>query len=157
MKATCDGLPVAHDKPFAAAVVVWRRRRAGREYLVLHRAHQGPDYEGDWAWTSPAGARQPGEEVRAAASRELREETGLDLEVNGPLEHVTDEVALFEAEAPADAVVRIDEEHDRFDWVSLEQAMRRCLPDVVAEGFRIVDLEVSERDVSPMRPSAAGR
>src|SRR5215469_18151217 len=75
---TWDGLPVAPDEPYGAAVVV---RRPGpspdrAEYLVLHRAHRGPGYEGDWAWTPPSGSRQPGESVLPGAIRELAEETG---------------------------------------------------------------------------------
>jgi 8-oxo-dGTP pyrophosphatase MutT (NUDIX family) len=147
VETTWDGVPVASDKPFAASIVVWRQVRARREYLLLHRAHNGPDYDGDWAWTSPAGARQPGEETVAAARRELREETGLELAMQGPLDHVTDEVALFAAEAPANAVVRLDAEHDRFEWVSLEEGMRRCLPTAVAEALRVADSWSRTRDV----------
>ena len=78
---TYDGLPIAQDPPHGAAIIV--RRPApdapgGREYLVLHRAHHGPDYAGDWAWTPPSGSRQPGEPVLGAALRELAEETGLE-------------------------------------------------------------------------------
>lgn len=63
---TWDGLPVAPEPPHGACVVV---RRAAGEYLVLHRAHLGRDFAGDWAWTPPAGSRQPGEPVLAAALR----------------------------------------------------------------------------------------
>jgi 8-oxo-dGTP pyrophosphatase MutT (NUDIX family) len=137
VQTTWDGLPVAQDKPRAVAVALWRWTTSGREYLLLHRAHQGPAYEGDWAWTTPAGARQPGEDPRAAAERELLEETGLALPIAGPLEHVTDDVALFVAEASRDAEVRLDAEHDRFEWVTLEEGVRRCLPAVVGESLRI--------------------
>ena len=35
------------------------------EFLLLHRvAPGGPDYEGEWAWTPPAGARQPREDLK---------------------------------------------------------------------------------------------
>ncbi|NUR77478.1 MAG: NUDIX domain-containing protein [Thermoleophilia bacterium] len=139
METTWDGLPVAQDKPMAVAVVVRRGSPPRTEYLLLHRAHEGPAYEGDWAWTTPAGARRPGEEPRRAAERELTEETGLRLPIAGPLEHVTDDVALFVAEAPADAEVRLDAEHDRFEWVTLEEGVRRCLPAVVGESLRIAD------------------
>lgn len=47
--------------------------------LLLHRKHNGSAYEGDWAWTTPSGARLPGELVHACAQRELAEETGLTL------------------------------------------------------------------------------
>lgn len=137
METTWDGLPVARDKPFASCVVVWRGAPNAREFLVLHRHHGGPDREGDWAWTAPSGARQPGETPEEAARRELREETGLELPF-AAVGHATDEVALFVAEAPTDALVRLDPEHDRFEWVTFEEAVERCLPAVVGEAFRRV-------------------
>jgi 8-oxo-dGTP diphosphatase len=84
METTWDGLPVAPEPPFACAIVVWRERDGRREFLLLHRlAPGGPGFDREWAWTPPSGARQPGEEPDAAATRELREETGLD--VAGPV------------------------------------------------------------------------
>src|SRR4051794_22883875 len=79
MTHTWDGLEIAPDEPRGASVVVRRPAvgDAGMELLMLHRNANGPDFEGDWAWTSPAGARQPGEAVFPAALRELAEEAGL--------------------------------------------------------------------------------
>jgi 8-oxo-dGTP pyrophosphatase MutT (NUDIX family) len=147
MSFTWDGLPVAPDPPTAVAIVVWRWGNQGREFLLLHRmAPGGPDYEGDWAWTPPAGARQPGEPPDAAAARELREETSLDLQIT-PLPEAapSDNVALYLAQAPSDAAVGLDEEHDRFEWVSLEDALTRCLPAVVADGLASAAATIVER------------
>src|SRR4051794_11769779 len=78
METTWDGKPIAAEDPRGCAVLVRRRLAAGElQTLLLHRAHNGPEYEGDWAWTAPAGARFPGEPVLAAASRELAEEAGI--------------------------------------------------------------------------------
>ena len=72
LNQTWDGLSIAADTPTGATVVVRRRDLAGRlEFLLLHRNAEGADYEGDWAWTAPAGCRQPGEAVYPAALREL--------------------------------------------------------------------------------------
>ena len=65
--ATWDGLPVSDTDPRGASVIVYREGKAGLEVLVLHRAHRGPDFEGDWAWTPPSGARQPGENIDIVA------------------------------------------------------------------------------------------
>ncbi|HJQ51044.1 MAG TPA: NUDIX domain-containing protein [Gaiellaceae bacterium] len=135
METTWDGVPVAREPPFAACAVVWREGLGGREFLVLHRAHFGPNFAGDWAWTPPSGARQPGEEPADAAARELREETGLDL----PLERIEppdEEVALFLAEAPVGADVVLDPEHDSYRWLPLDEATLLCLPARVAHGLR---------------------
>ncbi len=129
-------MPVAREAPFACCVVVSRPSAGGeREYLVLHRVHFGPDFAGDWAWTPPSGARQPGEDPDAAARRELREETGLELPLLR-LEPLTDDVALYAVEVPASAEIRLDAEHDAFRWLPLEEAAALCLPEVVANGFR---------------------
>jgi RimJ/RimL family protein N-acetyltransferase len=136
---TWDGLPVAPDDPRGAQIVV--RRPAGPggaafEYLMLHRAVNGPGYEGDWAWTPPSGARLPGEPILAGAERELAEEAGLrgvplrPADLSGPW-------AVFAADVPPDALVTLDAEHDRFAWLPGDEAARRCLPAPVAVTFRV--------------------
>lgn len=116
-------------------VVVYRRTSFALEFLLLHRAHEGPDYEGDWAWTPPSGARQPGETVEDCAQRELYEEAGLRVQPL-PAASETDDWAVFYAEVELDAPVTLhDEEHDRFEWVSFEEASTRCRPAKVAHGI----------------------
>jgi 8-oxo-dGTP pyrophosphatase MutT (NUDIX family) len=137
MDETWDGLPVAGEPPYACCVVVWRQAAAGREFLVLHRAHFGPDFGGDWASTPPSGARQPGEDPGAAAARELHEETGLDLPL-GRVDSPNPDVALYVAEASAACEIFLDAEHDAHRWLPLEGAAELCLPAAVADGLRAV-------------------
>jgi len=136
LETTWDGLPIAPDNPRGAGVVVRRPGPAGPEFLLLHRAHEGPEYEGDWAWTSPSGARHPGEPVLIGAVRELAEEAGLDgLDVR-PVD-LSAGWAVFAAEVDAAAdVVMIDPEHDRFEWLPREAALARLAPESVADNFR---------------------
>ena len=44
-------------------IVVASRAPDGWRYVLLHRAHHGPEWDGDWAWTPPSGSRKPGEDV----------------------------------------------------------------------------------------------
>ena len=139
---TWDGLPVGDERPHGATVVVFRRADGRLEFLMLHRAHLGPDYEGDWAWTPPAGARYPGEPVASCARRELREEAGLELDVV-PTECGTANWHIYVAEAPPDAPVTVehDREHDRYEWLPAEVAIARCRPAHVRDTLRAaVDL-----------------
>ena len=134
---TWDGRPVSADPPHGVSIVVYRRADAGYEFLLLHRAHHGPDYEGDWAWTPPSGARLPGEPLDACAARELREETGLSLTPQ-PTDLGSPEWAVYLAEVEQDAPVTLDAEHDRYEWVTFDDALQRCRPAVVAGALRRV-------------------
>ena len=115
---------------FGAAVVVWRRGPdGGREWLVLRRRYAaGPE----WRWTPPSGLRERGESHDECALRELLEETGLELEV-ARTPCGSDDWPVYAAGAPARAQVRIDQEHDDFAWLPLEEAVGRCLPQLVAD------------------------
>lgn len=150
---TWDGLPVAQDEPHGATIVV-RRPVAGsagqHEYLLLHRAHYGPAYAGDWAWTPPAGSRQPGERVLPAALRELAEETGLQAEpADLRVADLSGVWVSFALDVPPGAAAHVDHEHDRLEWVSLAEAVSRCRPDVVRENIR--------RAAALLRPAIAFR
>jgi 8-oxo-dGTP pyrophosphatase MutT (NUDIX family) len=142
---TWDGLPVSGEKPSGSCVVVWRHGAREREFLLLHRRHAGgPGYEGDWAWTPPSGARLPGEGLLDAARRELVEETGLDI----PFEPVAVERAdwaVFAAEAPAGAVITLDDEHDRYAWMPAAEAVQRCMPARVGGSIAAVDTRLDRR------------
>ena len=133
---TWDGEPVSRERPHGATVVVASRAPQGWRYVLLHRAHRGPAFDGDWAWTPPAGSRKPGEDLTACAERELAEETGLQAT---PVPVLTGDVgwAVFALEVPWGTKVRADgTEHDRFEWVSYAEACRRCRPDVLVSSFR---------------------
>jgi RimJ/RimL family protein N-acetyltransferase len=131
---TWDGLEVAAEDPRGTTVVVRRPAGDSHEFLLLHRGHRGTDYEGDWAWTAPAGARQPGEAVYPAALRELAEEAGISGVDLLPVD-LSGRWAVFVADVPAaTAVDLIDPEHDRYEWLTAEQARERVLPKYVADG-----------------------
>jgi len=139
---TWDGIPVAKGPPYGASIVVYRSIGSHVEYLVLHRQHLGTDYEGDWAWGPPGGARLPGESVEECATRELAEEAGLDV----PLTRTnfgTASWAVFMVEVD-DAEIALSPEHDRYRWVDAEEAVSVCLPQVVAGPFISVQSTLGE-------------
>lgn len=134
---TWDGAPISPEAPYGATVIVYRRDRGRAEFLVLHRCIEGLAYEGDWAWTPPSGARYPGEEIDNCAARELREETGLNLPLRRT-DHGTEDWIVYLAEARRTDGVQLGAEHDRCEWVSAQEAVRRCLPEEVGRPFRLV-------------------
>lgn len=69
------------DRPFVGVgVVVWR----GDEVLLIERG-KGP-VSGNWSL--PGGKQELGETVRETAHREIREETGIDIDIVGLLDVV---------------------------------------------------------------------
>ncbi len=120
------------------AVFVWREAAGGREWLVLHRSLFDVEFEGDWAWSSPGGELEPSEEADRAARREVLEETGLELECErvdvdaGP-------AVVYLAQARGDAEVHLSSEHDRYEWLSTQEAATRCLPAWVGALFGELD------------------
>jgi len=129
------------DTTSGVAIVVWRRAPQ-LEVLLLHRSVFGEGFAGDWAWTTPGGAREPDEPPAATAARELFEETGLRLTCR-PVRSLVGasqpdvDVDVFAAEARHDEAIRLSDEHDRFDWVQPED-LDRCLPPWVGEMYREV-------------------
>jgi len=141
---TWDGKPASSEPPYGASVIVYRRIDRGLEFLLLHRAQAGPDYEGDWAWTPPSGARIPGEELEKCALRELKEESGLELRIR-KTDFGTEDWAVFMAEAPSNSLIRVglDNEHDRFEWMDLKKVRERCRPELVLNHIESVAAAIS--------------
>lgn len=129
----------ASREPGGAAVVVMTQSPSGRRFLILHRGPDDTHYvdEGDWAWGPPSGCREPDEDIAACAARELHEETGLRAE---PIPVAMRDIgwAVFCHEVPWGTKIQLhDGEHDRYAWVSFDEALARCRPETVADGIRL--------------------
>ncbi|WP_405944323.1 NUDIX hydrolase [Streptomyces sp. NBC_00932] len=109
----------------AAGCVLWRRAPAGGlEICLVHR----PKYDD---WSHPKGKLKPGEDTRAAALREVHEETGHDCAPGARLPTVRyrangrpKEVSYWAAEATAGEFTP-NSEVDRVRWLSPAAARAR--------------------------------
>jgi 8-oxo-dGTP pyrophosphatase MutT (NUDIX family) len=86
------------EREFSAGGLVYRRR--GGEVTVVLAGRRHPQ-SGALVWTIPKGHIEPGESSKTAAVREVREETGLEAEVEQPLGDITYWFARRDAEGRA--------------------------------------------------------
>ncbi len=136
--------------PHSAGLIMYRRTHGPLEVLLIHPG--GPFWaKRDLAsWSIPKGKIEAGEEVLAAAIREMREETGV--EARGPfiplgeIRHKSGKRVTafgFEGDCDANAIVSITTEvewppksgrfltvpeADRAEWFTLERAREKILP-----------------------------
>jgi 8-oxo-dGTP pyrophosphatase MutT (NUDIX family) len=112
-------------------IFVIRHRGGDWRVLALQRA---PDGKRPNSWETVYGKVESGERPESAAQRELREETGLTPEalynvtVSSFYLHASNTVQMcltFAAFVPDDAAVIISDEHQRSEWLSLEDACTR--------------------------------
>jgi 8-oxo-dGTP pyrophosphatase MutT (NUDIX family) len=129
----------------AGGVVLAELRPDAAVALVAHRSLRGT-----LQWTLPKGAQEAGETVTETALREVREETGLDVELIGPLDTIdywfvwTPEqtryhkfVHYFLMRAVGGDFARHDSEMEAAEWVGPEEARQRM---TFANERRLLDL-----------------
>ena len=118
---------------FSAGGVVIRRTPEGVEVVLAARRTR----KGDLAWGLPKGLVEPGEQPDQAALREVREETGLEAEIQESLgeisywyvwegERVRKKVAFFLMEATGGDLSLHDHEMEEVRWFPLAEAARRA-------------------------------
>lgn len=121
----------------AAGGVVLRLAGDELEVIVAGR-------ESDRTWVFPKGTPDPGETVEETAIREVREESGLDVEIVRPIgsidywfavpgERVHKIVHFFLMRPSGGDVSRHDHEYDEVRWVSVKDARRMLSYDTYRE------------------------
>jgi RimJ/RimL family protein N-acetyltransferase/8-oxo-dGTP pyrophosphatase MutT (NUDIX family) len=115
----------------SAGGVVYRHGEGGLEVVVCGRTGEG-------IWGLPKGTPEAGEDLTAVATREVREETGLEVAIQekigsisywfvrkeeGVRYHKTVHHYLFVPTGGSTA--DHDQEYDRVEWVPVEEACRR--------------------------------
>ena len=119
---------------WTVSVVVLRGDGAAAQTLLMRRTGSNAG-----TWCQVAGRIEPGEPAWRAALRELREETGLSPDslwsadylerFYEPACEVVSVVPVFVARVPIDAEPVLNDEHDAYRWLPLQDAV-----DVVSFG-----------------------
>lgn len=128
MPSTRARRPSRTRSAMAAGGVVLRGSGDAVEVVLTGRSS-------DHTWVFPKGTPDDGETIEETALREVREETGLDVEIRRPLgaveywfavpgERVHKVVQFFLMSATGGDVSRHDREYDEVRWVPAPEARR---------------------------------
>ena len=124
LQVPMDGLFLSPVPPWGASVLVVRNRT---DVLLLCKRGE---------WSPPAVTRLPDEPIASCGARALDEVAGLNLPL-WPLQDVDPAWTVFVATTTEKPVVRLGFGYDAFEWVSIENAQRRCTQ-LVAETLELV-------------------
>ena len=144
-------------KIVAGVVEVYVIRHNGGDWrvLVLQRS---PTASRPGSWELVYGKIDAGERPERGAVRELREETGLevralyDVTVNSFYLHATQTIQMsivFAAFVSDDSEVTLGEEHQRFEWLSVDEACDRFTWPRAARGLKDVWHLLARGDAGP--------
>ena len=128
------------------------------EYLLIRRA---PDRIYPGLWQCVTGAIDDGEEIPAAALREVAEETGFGravIEAFYDLEQVetfyseaNDELVtsiVFAVRVQPSAEPRLSHEHDGLRWAGREEALRLSVWPAYYESLLRIERDLADRDMA---------
>ena len=142
--------------PGVVEVYVIRHNGGDWRVLTLQRA---ADAKRPGSWETVYGKIDSGERAEDAAVRELSEETGLEVKalynvtVNSfylHAKHTIEMCIVFAAFVADDAEVTIGEEHQRFEWMSVEDACERYTWPREAQSLRDAHRLLRRGDAGPV-------
>lgn len=114
------------SKPYHLAVRAVIENQQG-QCLLLRRSNTCRSFAGKWEW--PGGKADEGETFETALLREVREETGLEVEITGvagaygfEMTHIRLVVLCMETTVTG-GTFKISDEHDDFAWVSIKDLL----------------------------------
>ena len=109
----------------AAGGLVWRQFNEGRKLIVIRRRRRQD-------WTLPKGKVKPGESWLKCAIREVREETGFDVEVESPAGwvcydtgEITKVVRYWNMKPMGESRFEDSEEVQSVHWMTPEEAVKQ--------------------------------
>lgn len=158
--------PIIHERrvkkgqtkivPGVVEVYVIRHNGGDWRVLALQRA---ADTKRPGSWETVYGKIDSGEVPEDAAVRELKEETGLDVKalynvtVTSFYLHATHTIQMcivFAAFVADDAEITIGEEHQRFEWLSVDEACERYTWPREAHALRDARRLLSQGNAGPV-------
>lgn len=148
--------PMTQIVPGVVEVYVIRHNAGDWRVLVLQRA---PDASRPGSWELVYGKIDAGERPERAAVRELGEETGLDVKalyditVNSFYLHTTQTIQMsivFAAFVAEDSAVTLSDEHQRFEWLTVDEACQRFTWPRAARGLRDARHLLAHGDAGPV-------
>ncbi|HUQ19177.1 MAG TPA: ATPase, T2SS/T4P/T4SS family [Gemmatimonadaceae bacterium] len=153
---TSSLFPVTSVIPGVVDVYVIRPQPDGWKVLVVRRAN---DTRCPGAWETVHGRIEENERPEAAAKREVREETGLDIErlynvtVQPFYLHMLETIQLavvFAAFVAEPAGVTLGEEHQAFEWLSVAEASNRFVWPREREALAQIQQLLGSGDAGPV-------
>jgi 8-oxo-dGTP pyrophosphatase MutT (NUDIX family) len=151
-------LPTKKTKIVAGVVDVYVIRRHGGDWRVL-TLQRAPDTKRPNSWEMVHGKIDADEKPERAAVREVREETGLEVDalynltVNPFYLHESQTVQLaivFTAFVSDDSEVVLSEEHQGYEWLSIDAACGRFTWPRAAHALRDARHLLANGDAGPV-------
>ena len=147
---TTDGVDLRVEQAVSAGGVVFRRGDHGVEIVLCGRAHEN-------LWALPKGTPEAGEPIEQTALREVREESGLGVDIVGdlgsiayvfarPSQGVRFEKTVHHFLMRPDGTGSVDahdHEYDRVEWFAIAEALRlmthRNEATIVRRALEVID------------------